>query len=290
MKQFFISYLFFLIPILSLAQKNSGTVELGKLSQQSALELKTKVQQKYVEDLSISIDNFLSTLSSSSNGMMARSTSIPLVCVSQDQNPAPPAPPLVQYQALLSLYANNGGSSWFNKSGWQNAPATPVPVHNWAGVCVNSAGQVIGLDLSNNGLTGNLQTSFWNLTSLVYLNLGGNSLTGSLPSSIGNLLQLQYLNLRSNGFSGPIPSAIGNLTGLVSINLDGNGFTGSIPTQLGGLGNLSELILSNNSLTGSIPSELGNASNLIVLILSYNEALTNSIPSSIGNLSNLGTI
>jgi len=287
MKRFFIAYLFFLLPILTFPQGKPEPVGVVKLSKESAERLKRKIQQVYVEDLSVSIDNFLSTVASASNGRMAGSMSIPLTCVPKNQNPAPPAPPLLQYQALLNLYANNGGASWARKSGWQNAPTTPIPVHNWDGVCVNSAGQVIGLDLSNNGLVGNLPATFWNLTSLRYLNLSGNSLAGPLSSSISNFSQLQYLDLHSNSFTGPIPPTIGNIGSLVSINLDGNGFNGNIPTQLGSLANLSELILSNNAFSGQIPSQLGSANNLVILNLSYNAGLTGNIPTTLGGLNKL---
>ncbi|MEQ8552687.1 MAG: T9SS type A sorting domain-containing protein [Cyclobacteriaceae bacterium] len=72
--------------------------------------------------------------------------------------------------ALVGLYDQTGGSSWSNSSGWKSSN-----LDDWFGVTLSSK-RPANLDLSNNGLVGNLE-EFSALDSLKTLNLSNNALT-----------------------------------------------------------------------------------------------------------------
>ncbi|XP_004295505.1 PREDICTED: LRR receptor-like serine/threonine-protein kinase GSO1 [Fragaria vesca subsp. vesca] len=87
-------------------------------------------------------------------------------------------------------------------------------------------------------------------TTLESLDLSLNGLEGELPASIGRLHKLQYLNLDQNSFSGSIPESIGNLSSLRQLILSVNRMNGSIPESLGQLPQLVHLNLSQNFWEG----------------------------------------
>jgi hypothetical protein len=94
---------------------------------------------------------------------------------------------------LLSIFAKNGGASWANPNdgaitGWN----ANTPIANWSFVTLSTDGlRVESVDLSNVGLTGDLEKQVLAMTSLRSLNLSGNNLT-RLPDfkSMPNLVSL----------------------------------------------------------------------------------------------------
>ncbi|XP_028122715.1 receptor-like protein EIX2 [Camellia sinensis] len=64
---------------------------------------------------------------------------------------------------------------------------------------------LVSMDLSNNGIVGEIPKELMDLSGLLNLNLSGNHLKGRIPNNIGNLTQLQSLDLSQNKLSGPIP-------------------------------------------------------------------------------------
>ncbi|KAJ8429831.1 hypothetical protein Cgig2_000159 [Carnegiea gigantea] len=88
----------------------------------------------------------------------------------------------------------------------------------WGGVtCHSSSGQVIGLDLSGEGLSGPIDksSSLFKMQSLQSLNLAYNRyIDGTIPSRIGTLSGLTYLNLSRTGFAGQVPIGISHLVRL----------------------------------------------------------------------------
>src|SRR6476661_3312866 len=92
--------------------------------------------------------------------------------------------PSSEKNALIKLNTSTGGNQWSNK--WD----LKTPVESWYGVKVLND-HVIGIDLSNNNLTGTLPKEIGNLGSLQNLNLFRNNITGSLPVSMGNLKYLK---------------------------------------------------------------------------------------------------
>ncbi len=99
-------------------------------------------------------------------------------------------------QVLRVLYETNGGSlnNWTNSSGWLSDTA----LSEWHGVETDTIGRVTGLDLSENGLWGQLPDSLGELSVLTNLDLSDNALSGSLPDSLGKLSALMKLDVSGN--------------------------------------------------------------------------------------------
>ena len=118
------------------------------------------------------------------------------------------AVPALERDVLLELYHSTNGYHWKNK--WNLA----APVATWYGVTVLED-KVVGLDLSDNNLSGALPESIGNLSSLKKINFCNNRIEGAIPKTIGNLTALAHLNLSHNQLSGVIPSSIG--TAIISL-------------------------------------------------------------------------
>ena len=106
----------------------------------------------------------------------------------------------------------------------------------WIGISCDIGGldRVIGLDLSNESITGGLDDSsgLFSLQFLQSLNLSFNSFSTALPVGFANLTDLISLNLSNAGFTGQIPIDISKLTKLVSLDLSTNFFLGGPPLKL----------------------------------------------------------
>ncbi|KAL4183214.1 hypothetical protein AMTRI_Chr11g154030 [Amborella trichopoda] len=89
---------------------------------------------------------------------------------------------------------------------------------------------VTSIDLSRNGLTGEIPEDLLNLRGLLVLNLSGNLLTGKLPEKITYLRGLMSLDVSENGLSGVIPPGMVRLTSLSYLNLSFNNFSGEVPS------------------------------------------------------------
>jgi Leucine-rich repeat (LRR) protein len=149
------------------------------------------------------------------------------------------------------------------------------------------------LDLSNQGLGGQLPVSFGNLTLLRWLSLSCNGFSGSI-GPLSTLTQLTNLSMSGgvgsdcslrNNFIGELPLWMlrKNLTGQMELRLHGNRF--GLPHDIGSLNGTAikgELDLSNQGLGGQLPVSIGNLTLLRQLSLSYN-----GFSGSIGPLSML---
>lgn len=191
-------------------------------------------------------------------------------------------PDAVERQALEELFNSTNGAGWNAKANWLNGTSS-ADMATWHGVMVQG-GDVIGLALNGNGLSGELPASLGNLVGLQYVYLHDNALSGSIPASLGNATSLYHLYLSNNNLTGAIPSELGGLPYLTDLGLNGNTLNGGIPTSLGGLASLRYLFLNGNNLSGAIPSSLGNISALRQLFMGSNP-LTGAIPAGLGNLS-----
>ncbi|MCL7033464.1 hypothetical protein MKW94_002277 [Papaver nudicaule] len=93
---------------------------------------------------------------------------------------------------------------------------------DWTGVRCDRSGHVTSLDLSNEFISGGLNStsSLFKLQHLESLNLAFNSFFAStIPSGFGRLANLTYLNLSNSGFSGQIPVELSRMTRLVTLDL-----------------------------------------------------------------------
>ena len=201
------------------------------------------------------------------------STTVTVVPVSGDRD------------ALVALHHATSGANWRSNRNW----LSNAPLDQWYGVTTNSSDRVTELELSFNGLTGQLPAQLDSLSSLTRLDLSDNQLSGQIPVQLGNLSNLEELDLWFNQLSGQIPVQLSNLSNLESLNFWNNQLSGSIPVQLGNLSSLTFMGLGSNRLSGEIPSELGRLSNLTSLSLSDNR-LSGEIPPELGDISNLASI
>ena len=64
------------------------------------------------------------------------------------------------------------------------------------------------MDLHDNELSGNLDNSLWNLSSLVVLNLAGNHITGKIHPQICGFMGLHFLDISSNNLTWYVPNCI----------------------------------------------------------------------------------
>jgi len=144
---------------------------------------------------------------------------------------------------LITLYNETGGPNWVNS--WNlNQPMT-----TWHGVTLDAQGCVRILDLSNNGLNGNLPVEIRDLEELTYLDLSGNELSGNIPPNIGNLQKVGYLDLSNNDLTGYIPESLTTMSALTFLYLDNNDLIGGIPVVFNDFPSLGFLRLNNNNLS-----------------------------------------
>ena len=91
-------------------------------------------------------------------------------------------------ETLELIFETSGGDGWTRSDGWHTTPV----LGEWHGVEADSLGRVAKLDLSRNGLEGELTSAIGNLTGMTGLRLGGNALSGRLPISLTNLALVEF--------------------------------------------------------------------------------------------------
>ncbi len=79
--------------------------------------------------------------------------------------------------ALIALYRATDGDNWTDKENW----LSNRPLDEWYGVTISSGGRVTWVDLSENGLRGEVPAALGDLDRLRVLVLSGNQLTGADP-------------------------------------------------------------------------------------------------------------
>ncbi|KAF7065109.1 hypothetical protein CFC21_071272 [Triticum aestivum] len=102
--------------------------------------------------------------------------------------------------------------------------------------------------------TGTTVYTFSSNGSMIFLDLSYNGLTGEIPDSLGSMAYLVVLNLGHNELSGKIPEAFSGLELMGAMDLSNNHLVGGIPSGFGSLHFLVDFDVSNNNLTGPIPS------------------------------------
>ena len=193
-----------------------------------------------------------------------------------------PASPQSERDALVALYNATDGGHWQQRRNW----VSDAPLGAWHGVTIDSNGRVTELDLSDNGLRGNIPAELASLEKLEALYLNDNQLSGEIPPELGKLSNLVRLLLAGNELSGGIPAELGDPPSLELLLLGDNKLDGKIPPDLGKLASLNVLALQTNELSGEIPPEVGDLTKLETLFLYENE-LSGEVPPELGKLSNL---
>ncbi|KAG2575598.1 hypothetical protein PVAP13_7KG382500 [Panicum virgatum] len=207
-------------------------------------------------------------------------------------------------QALLE-FSNGLDSKAAGLVGWGPGDAACC---SWTGVACD-LGRVVGLDLSNKSLRGDISSSVASLDGLVTLNLSRNSLRGAAPAALGRLARLRVLDLSANGLSGPFPASDGGFpaievvnisfnsfdgahpafpaaANLTSLDISGNNFSGGINSSALCLGPVEVLRFSGNGFSGEIPSGLSRCKALAELSLDGND-LSGNIPGDLYTLPRL---
>lgn len=187
---------------------------------------------------------------------------------------------------LVSLHETTGGAGWARSDGWLEDGA----LSDWHGIDADTLGRVIGIDLSDNGLTGRIPALLAHLHSLASLRIGGNpDLGGPLPRSL-SALSLRELHYAGTGLCVSPDPSFGDWLGAIPSH-DGTGRTCSDLTDreilallhegtdgarwtngehwrsdrplnewwgvtIDGDGRVTGLSLPSNNLTGPIPPEL----------------------------------
>ncbi|XP_020674082.2 receptor-like protein Cf-9, partial [Dendrobium catenatum] len=132
-----------------------------------------------------------------------------------------------------------------NLKSWQSGTNCCI----WEGVTCDEYGRIIGLNLELKLITGTINPSLFNLTSLKTLNLSFNNFDGSPIPDFGwdRLVNLTSLDLFRTGFNGKVPTSISRLTKLTFLTLSSSSRHSLAinPMILQNMSSLKELILEN---------------------------------------------
>ncbi|MDD2758552.1 MAG: leucine-rich repeat domain-containing protein [Patescibacteria group bacterium] len=127
----------------------------------------------------------------------------------------------------------------------QITPVQNTPANNGASTeTTPTVNTNVKLDLSNQQLT-KVPEYIFNMTSLEELDLSNNLLTGAIQSQIGQLKKLKVLNASNNMMTG-VPAEVGQLQNLQVLDLSNNQLTG-LPNELANLKNLKTFNISGNN-------------------------------------------
>ena len=233
-------------------------------------------------------------------------------------NSAPVAVHSLDRATLMDLYVATRGGEWTNNDGW----GTDTPVGSWHGVTANANSRVTALNLSGNGLNGQLPADLGSLAFLTELVVDANeNLSGPIPFSLSKL-GMETLNyggtmlctVRDEGFQAwlnAVPTREGEFlacneerSDLMTLYEAMGGGTWTESANWGtsaplgnwhgisvddSTGRVVTINLNRNNLSGEIPTEIKYFPHLRTLRLDYNR-LEGEIPAEIGELTELRRI
>ena len=120
--------------------------------------------------------------------------------------------PEIEREALVAFYDSTNGEEWISNTNWLTGDPC---IDAWSGVACDESANIIGLNLVQNNLVGQIPAEVGNLSSLQILDTSFNFLLkGKIPKTLGNLIHLAELRLHGTRLGGWIPSELGNLTNL----------------------------------------------------------------------------
>ncbi|MCL7035787.1 hypothetical protein MKW94_016688 [Papaver nudicaule] len=147
--------------------------------------------------------------------------------------------------------------------------------------------RVVGLELRNRSLSGNLSDALAGLDQLRYLNLA-QSLYRYVANDLWMLKQLKTLYIQNNSLSGPL-IGVANLSNLVRLDLSQNMFSETLPDAFASLGKLEYMDAHSNLLSGPLPTSLLNSPTIQFLNL-RNNSFSGSLNLNWTNMSNLRSL
>ncbi|OEL30883.1 LRR receptor-like serine/threonine-protein kinase GSO2 [Dichanthelium oligosanthes] len=210
------------------------------------------------------------------------------------------------YLLVLKLSNNNlRGLIFGGASNLSIAWAIYLDSNNFEGTLPsNLSGNLNIINLHDNKLSGELNPSFWNLSSLQVLNVASNS-NGKIDPAICKLTNIQLLDMSDNNFSGSTPKCIVMLP-LILLNLSRNSLSGNPSDFLNSsyitaldlrynqymgdlewvpyLYRIKLLLLGGNMFEGQICSKICHLKHLNIIDFSHNK-LSGSLPPCIGDIS-----
>ena len=120
-----------------------------------------------------------------------------------------------QYATLKQFYAETGGPTcWKNTNGWSEPSSESYTSCSWFGISCSVNLEVTGIELSNNGLMGDMSlisAILLQIPTLVYINLRSNGLAGdmvTISESMAQLSALEYVDFRFNDIVGSVSSEL----------------------------------------------------------------------------------
>eukprot|EP00903_Cladosiphon_okamuranus_P011957 g11230.t1 len=176
-------------------------------------------------------------------------------------------PSKLDRQKLRELLDRSDSIDWDERS----------DVSEWSGVSLDTEDRILGLNVANSNLSGELPAALGEISKLQYLHATSNLFTGGIPDAIGGLRELASLHflvelrVRENKLAGKIPPLLSNMRSLQVLDLTSNSLQGHIPESLGGMTDLRELWLGGNQFVGAIPETLSKLEDLQSLDLSRNK-------------------
>ncbi|KAL7469425.1 hypothetical protein ACHAXS_011765 [Conticribra weissflogii] len=192
----------------------------------------------------------------------------------------------LQRWVLATLFYGLVGREWYTRKGWLDFDGDLMNECSWHGIECNSMGFIVSIDLSGNGLMGNIPYEITHLHSCVYLGLSGNYLVG-MDSSVFNMESLKVLDLEDNSIR-ELPSEFHSRSILEELYVSHNKLK-RLPKQIFQFQNLEILWLYDNELSSTLPSEIGNLKSLVELDLEAN-FFTGYIPTELFQLTSLETL
>ncbi|KAK8692968.1 hypothetical protein V6N13_070569 [Hibiscus sabdariffa] len=145
-----------------------------------------------------------------------------------------------------------------------------IPPCRWPGISCSEQQRVIGINLSENNISGEMFGNFSALTELQHLDLSRNTIGGDVPDDLSRCKSLVHLNLSHNILDGKLE--LKELSRLEMLDLSVNRLHGDIELNFPGIcQSLIVANLSTNNFTGEIDSCFDGCLNLKYLDLSSNK-------------------
>jgi hypothetical protein len=166
--------------------------------------------------------------------------------------------------ALVVLFFGTGGVGRTKKGSWTNQPywLSKSGYCAWYGIVCEGNDfsdfdknePILSVNLTHNGLRGDLPSEIFALTTMTSLDLSDNALSGTISRELGNLDTIETIFLQKNRISSSIPSEFGAaMNSLRALDLSDNSIHGSVPDTISFASKLGYLSLAKNELTGSLP-------------------------------------